>query len=37
MQSRMKNPVIILSEVGQSLQALGKALFTSAEKIDDST
>ncbi|UED72222.1 carboxymuconolactone decarboxylase family protein [Brevibacillus sp. DP1.3A] len=32
MQSRMKNPVIILPEVGQSLQALGKALFTSAEK-----
>jgi len=31
MQSRMRNPVIILPEVGQSLQALGKALFASAE------
>lgn len=32
MQSRTRNPVIILPEVGQSLQALGKALFASAEK-----
>lgn len=32
MQSRMRNPVIILPEVAQSLQALGKALFASAEK-----
>ncbi len=31
MQSRMKSPVIILPEVGQSLQALGKSIFTSAE------
>lgn len=32
MQSRMRNPVVILPEVGQSLQTLGKALFESAEK-----
>lgn len=32
MQSRMRNPVMFLPEVGQSLQALGKALFVSAEK-----
>lgn len=31
MESRMNNPVMILPEVGQSLQALGKALFASAE------
>jgi AhpD family alkylhydroperoxidase len=30
----MRNPVIILPEVGQSLQALGKALFASAKKND---
>ncbi|MGE7110387.1 carboxymuconolactone decarboxylase family protein [Lysinibacillus sp. NPDC047702] len=32
MQSRMRNPVMLLPEVGQSLQALGNALFASAEK-----
>ncbi|MFC4600832.1 carboxymuconolactone decarboxylase family protein [Cohnella hongkongensis] len=31
MQSRTRNPVIILPEAGQALQALGKALFASAE------
>lgn len=34
MQSRMRNPVVILPEVGQTLQELGKALFASAEKSD---
>lgn len=32
MQSRMRTPIIILPEVSQSLQVLGKALFSSAEK-----
>ncbi|PAD92054.1 carboxymuconolactone decarboxylase family protein [Shouchella clausii] len=32
MQSRMRTPIIILPEVGQSLQVLGKALFSSAKK-----
>ncbi|MBD2845448.1 carboxymuconolactone decarboxylase family protein [Paenibacillus sp. IB182496] len=31
-QSRMNSPMMSLPEVGQSLQALGKALFGSAEK-----
>lgn len=31
-QSRMSNPIMGLPEVGQSLQALGRALFASAEK-----
>lgn len=32
MSSRMNSPVIILPEVSQTLQALGKALFASAEQ-----
>lgn len=32
MQSRMNSPVMIVPEAGQALQALGKALFASAEK-----
>lgn len=32
MQSRMKSPIMFMPEVGQSLQALGKALFASAEQ-----
>lgn len=32
MSSRMNSPVMILPEVGQALQALGKALFASAEQ-----
>lgn len=31
-QSRMSNPIMSLPEVGHSLQALGRALFASAEK-----
>jgi AhpD family alkylhydroperoxidase len=32
MQSRMDSPAMIVPDAAQSLQALGKALFTSAEK-----
>jgi AhpD family alkylhydroperoxidase len=32
MQSRMDSPAMIVSDVAQALQALGKALFASAEK-----
>lgn len=32
MQSRMNSPTMIVPEAFQALQALGKALFTSAEK-----
>jgi AhpD family alkylhydroperoxidase len=34
MQSRMNSPAMIVPEVFQALQALGKALFASAEKAD---
>lgn len=32
MKSRMENPALIVPDVSQALQALGKALFASAEK-----